>query len=599
MVKKELTDELRAARRILEGIRGYERVNDYYWDAQLEQWILQVRLRIDVPGSDYVPVVTEWYILIDPQYPLGQIAFKPATNGGIKHTFQHQNYNWLRDNAQWREGKLCLDTSQGSWGRKKYSTEPVDARNRLKWHIERCLIWLVAAATNTLVERDDPYELPDFPSTTAFRLVFNEDSSSFATWQRERRKSGLFVYCSLDLQPAVYPIHRFDIFSEETAPMAWGTYVTNRNKEERMGIWLMLNQLPVQKPWQIPPTFKELFFVCQDQGVDLVQPITNALSKLQRQDKQASIVTLGFPVPNRIESPNELIHWFAFELVLPKIKGHRNNELGWKKQLNVLFASSNKINWIKTENWNSAQLTNRGRVPKVLTTSRILFIGAGAVGSVFAELFGRLGCGKLTFVDHDKVQAGNLSRHTLTLNDVGRNKAEALSDRLNSLFPFHTCTFRKKSLEAILRSEPAFLDGFDVVIDATAEDSAIQLISQNLSNKTAHFFSVSTGLNADRLYCYMCPASGFINLHHDFKAKTDPWLQQETIATGETPEIIEGIGCWHPLFPARIDDIQMLAGVTFKLIERQIIQPKAGHLAIAEKQYEDGLFKGVTINYTE
>ena len=598
---REPTKELRAARRLLEDMPGYERLGDFSWEERLEKWVLHIRMTIDVPESEYMPTVTEWRVIIDPQYPLGQICFMPDENKGIKHTFQHQNNNRLLNNSKWRSGKICLDTGQGTWGRKKYSPEPVDTINRLKWHVERCLIWLEAAATDTLIENGDPFELPDFPTSTDYRIAFNEDNDSFVRWQSEQRSSGFFNYKPLDQQPETYNISRFDVFSEEVAAKVWGSYINDRNKyaknrnKEKAGLWLMLKHIPVMKPWQIPATFKELDAVCQAQGINLLQILLKTYLRSKREKIKLDLVALGFPVPVRIGSPEELIHWFAFKLILPKLNGFRDNEVLWKQQFTELISGTAKIQWIKTENWNSMQLTNRGRISEDLTNSRILFIGAGALGATFAELFGRLGCSNLTFVDYDKVHAGNLSRHTLTLNDVGKNKAEALSAHINSVFPFHRCKFRKNGLEDILSKETAFLDGFDVVIDATGEDDVIQLLSNRLSSKSTHFISVSTGYNANRLYCYLATNSQFANIKNSFKERIDPFLQQDITIMHETSEIIEGIGCWHPLFPARIDDIQMLAGAAFKIIEQQLFRPKEERLVVIEKQYADGEFTGVMI----
>jgi hypothetical protein len=596
--ERETSKELKLGRRLLEDIVGYERLNDFIWDDNINQWHLIARLTIDTVQSDLVPPSTEWHIFVDDEYPRGSINFFPDADKGIKYTFHHQNYNRLREGIKWRDGKVCLDTTQGSWGRKRYSTEPFHARTRLRWHVERCLMWLVAAATDTLAEVGDPFELPDYPDATSFRFVFNEDNHSFEKWQNREERSGLFTYCGLGHQSETYPITSFFPPWEDNSDNFWGKYIQEKGQKQKTGAWIMLSDIPIIKPWQMASNFKELSNVCLDQGIDLFNTILRAYTKLQRKRLVLNVVILGFPVSSSIGGTKELIHWFAFEVPrAPKVTGFRDNETLWKRQVSILLSPNNIINWIKTENWNEAQLTSRGRVDQGLRDSRILFIGAGALSATFSEVFGRLGCKNLTIIDFDKFHAGNLSRHTLTVKDVGKNKAEALSRHLNSLFPFQRVDFRNMSINTIFSKQHGFLDDFDVVIDATAEDEVIELLSNQPSPKNSHFFSVSTGYNAERLYCYMRPGSETNNLKDDFERRMATWLQKESETARGESEIIEGIGCWHPLFPARIDDIQMLVGAAFKVIEKHFLTGAGTQLSVVEKKYDDrGDFAGIGIN---
>jgi ThiF family len=65
-------------------------------------------------------------------------------------------------------------------------------------------------------------------------------------------------------------------------------------------------------------------------------------------------------------------------------------------------------------------------------------IGAGAVGSAFAELLVRGGVHRLLVLDSEGVQVGNLTRHSLTMEHVGTPKALGLATRLNKISPHAT-----------------------------------------------------------------------------------------------------------------------------------------------------------------
>lgn len=64
----------------------------------------------------------------------------------------------------------------------------------------------------------------------------------------------------------------------------------------------------------------------------------------------------------------------------------------------------------------------------------LLIAGCG-VGSVAAEIAIRTGFKKFILVDGDTVGISNLNRQIYNANDVGKNKAEALRDRLLSIYP--------------------------------------------------------------------------------------------------------------------------------------------------------------------
>jgi hypothetical protein len=57
---------------------------------------------------------------------------------------------------------------------------------------------------------------------------------------------------------------------------------------------------------------------------------------------------------------------------------------------------------------------------------------------------------------------------------------------------------------------------------------------------------------------------------------------------------MEGIGCWHPVFPARIDDIWMLASAGIKWIESQMESSVNDiELVVFEQIRENGKFEGL------
>jgi molybdopterin/thiamine biosynthesis adenylyltransferase len=99
-----------------------------------------------------------------------------------------------------------------------------------------------------------------------------------------------------------------------------------------------------------------------------------------------------------------------------------------------------------------------------LLGSHALVIGAGGLGSPVALYLGSAGVGRITVVDHDKVDATNLQRQIAhTLDRVGQFKAESVRTAIAQVNPDVT-------VDAVTqRADPALLNTLvplaDVVID--------------------------------------------------------------------------------------------------------------------------------------
>jgi molybdopterin/thiamine biosynthesis adenylyltransferase/rhodanese-related sulfurtransferase len=102
-----------------------------------------------------------------------------------------------------------------------------------------------------------------------------------------------------------------------------------------------------------------------------------------------------------------------------------------------------------------------------LKQARVLLVGAGGLGAPVALYLAAAGVGHLTIVDDDHVDVSNLQRQVLfTVDDVGRNKAEAAVERLRMLNPHvdfvcHPLRLDRANAPAILRDNHIVVDGSD------------------------------------------------------------------------------------------------------------------------------------------
>lgn len=106
-----------------------------------------------------------------------------------------------------------------------------------------------------------------------------------------------------------------------------------------------------------------------------------------------------------------------------------------------------------------------------LIGKRVVVVGCGAIGGYVAHALARLGAGvgkggRLTLIDRDQLQPGNLGRHVLGFPALHMSKAEAVKRELQGQFPYSNVV----SFENDVRSQGKVFDN-DLVVDATGEES--------------------------------------------------------------------------------------------------------------------------------
>ncbi len=103
---------------------------------------------------------------------------------------------------------------------------------------------------------------------------------------------------------------------------------------------------------------------------------------------------------------------------------------------------------------------------KKISAGSVIVIGCGALGSTISNILVRSGVGKLTIVDRDRVEKGNLQRQLLfDESDIGKSKAKtaALKLRLvNSEIEIDSV-----AADVMNSNIEELIGGFDLVLDAT------------------------------------------------------------------------------------------------------------------------------------
>jgi len=101
-----------------------------------------------------------------------------------------------------------------------------------------------------------------------------------------------------------------------------------------------------------------------------------------------------------------------------------------------------------------------------LQDAHVLVVGLGGVGSIAAEMICRSGVGKMTIIDGDTVQPGNLNRQIpATHSSLNREKAVVMEERLKDINPGLELTVIKEFIKEEMIPE-ILQTPFDYVVDA-------------------------------------------------------------------------------------------------------------------------------------
>lgn len=585
-------DGLRRARRELESLQGYRLLQDWLWLSSVHRWVLRFRLCSEPSTTSSIPAETVWVVTVSGGYPWGEVRVYPAKDGGLKDTFPHQSLNEEgSEDVPYRTGNLCLGVMTQDWQIRQGLSEPHTVEDRLRWHVERTQEWVERARTETLFRGGDAWEPPARAiASQQANIVLGAGGVELKGGTAERRGivelllpnpavGLLFVDRFVGLNEPAFRAARELGIGVSIGKTEWGTLL-NQSSLAIVGVWIRLAQAPVFSHWRLPQTWGELrswYHTKESASID--EEITEVLRRAELATDRVGFLLLGYPVPDQIAGPPVRIHWEACSLA------------GFSCQAATLMPpDAERLKWASVYNQRALMRQVRGQFSSKLCDLSVLLAGAGALGSTVAELLVRGGVKRICIADGESLHLGNLVRHTLTVFGVGCNKAAAVAARLNSCsLDAQVTAYRGKldtrTLPELMAREP------DIVLDTTGSD---QVLSDLVGwSRPTLFLSVSLGLYARRIYAFAARGERFPV--EDFHSKIQPWLRRDQDDTKDLPQpATEGIGCWSPVFPARLDDIYLLASAAMKWIEEVAAQPPLEPmLAVFEKDSGSSHFIGV------
>ena len=560
------SEQVRADRREIEEFPWLEVVSEILPCSHFSNhdgWCFCVALR-DVEAVPEKFRSTQWWVIVDRIYPWGDVHVRPAVQGGIAETYPHQRFNYPPQPPSspipWQTGSLCLHDPSWSHGQQSLTEEPIGQSGRVRWLVERLLGWVHASASEQWFKPGERFEMPDFPlfDRRAAPFLYIEDATTFSTWQSAMGTCGLFRCQRWGSATLLWKF--WDQHGSVRYQPAWRQTIAQANEEPILGIWVVIRDPPVLKPWRVPRTADELANVLVQSGFDM-SLISRRKDLREAFARKQLPIALGFPISDQHGDPPDRLAWqvcveeLGFDRLLRR-HPHRHTE-----RLQAWWAGPARVvKWHPTENMSPARFHSRGLLPDVLRGKRVAVIGCGSLGSNLAESLVRGGVSHLTLIDSDYFESANLVRHSLDGQALGKHKVEALCRRLSLVSP--TCVLNGAALqldEVLQQKILPLQEEYDLIVDATASDEVRWLLGSFQAKATTWFM---------RLEFTAGVSQGYLTLGRGVRLNVEQAIagrqafhQTDVAAQARQPEPVamEDIGCWSEVFPARHSRVAMMA----------------------------------------
>lgn len=223
-------------------------------------------------------------------------------------------------------------------------------------------------------------------------------------------------------------------------------------------------------PAAYPETASDLRALADATGDDAVRTIDDAaagepdhLVALLGAEGRGGTGLICVKTPN----PNRLKHHPSSALE-PLSKGFRPGRTP-KPVLTGRFFGGTPVIRSSVRRADAAWIHGRDRDPRTarLLSATVVLIGCGSVGAPVACALAQTGVGRIVLVDYDTLSWPNVGRHPLGASAVGRNKAEALAERLQADYPHLQVEVRSCGLQELLLADGDLLEAADLIIAAT------------------------------------------------------------------------------------------------------------------------------------
>jgi len=486
-------------------------------------------------------------VAISPQYP-----FKYHDT----ETISFFNDSLLEYKHIMRNGSICIHTAHS----------PI-LKQKLEYDFESVKAWIKKYYINK--DSDGHYEHLIVPLKTFndshFAFFFNEVDYDF-----KKGQFGFVDYSTLSygvfyndkINSSI--IQKFyDRNKKVLAEVNWNFMMKSLNTHT--GLYIFIKESPSKNQRWVLDKWDEFYDLLPQSFLEFLYKVD---SNNQKEKGKCFPLFLGY---NITESE---IHWqvIMMELGSFPIYGDKVN-----KQWITLIDGNKPINWAMTRNCSYKYFYGRGRLCDKLTTSKLLIIGIGAIGSIVAKTLVRSGCTKVDFIDYDIKEPENVCRSEYSFFTGITNKTNDLINEMFLISPFFESPkggydyseafnfFIKSHLtDTTLKSEiEKQLNEYDVIFDCSADNDLLYLLSHLKITSTLLNLSISN--HAKQLVCSV--------EKNRYNFITTQFY--ENVLKFDMEDLHNPTGCWNPTFKASYNDINAMVQFALKHINLRLEQDKA------------------------
>lgn len=241
-------------------------------------------------------------------------------------------------------------------------------------------------------------------------------------------------------------------------------------------------------------------------------------------------IIVGLPTPNG----NVALFGFGMTGVRISFKSRKNNKKT-QKQLHPFILKPKDITVLNAiiNRWHPNHLIGRAGGNVHLKDKHILIAGVGSIGSEIALRFAKAGVGKITMVDKDRLEFGNIHRHVLGSDQLyysmeeialveelalkNKSKVFGMKNEINRKYPFSKVEIHCEDILTLSEEMHLNKPNFDLIIVAIGSPNTEMELNRHLQGlpeppPTLYTWVEPLGigghtlvtLNGERKGCYQC-----------------------------------------------------------------------------------------------
>lgn len=507
--------------------------------------------KIDITGCitvyvDGLEQPLKFYVNIHPQYP-----FKSHET----ETIRFSNEDLIEYKHIMQNGAICIHTTH----------TPILSQ-KLIYDIESVKAWIKKYYINK--DLDTHYEHLIVPQKAFkenhFAYFFNEIDYAF-----HKNQFGFIDYSIINngvfhkenIQSNILQSF-FNKDRKKIVDVDWNFQL--KNLTQSTGLFIFLKDTPSKNQRWVFDNWKDFEAILPQ---DFLKFLYNVEDRLGKEEGKTLPLFVGYNI-----SETE-IHWQAIILEIGDfpIYGEKIN-----KQWFTRIKEDRPICWAMTRNCSYKYFFGRGKLTNKITESKILIIGIGAIGSIVAKTLIRCGCQKLGFIEYDVKEPENVCRSEYSFTTGITNKVNDLINELCLISPFFKPTtggydyseafdfFIKSHLsDTSMKVEiEKHLEDYDIIIDCSADNDLLYVLSQLNINSTLLNISISN--HAKHLVCAV-EQNRYDFITSQFGGN---------ILKFDVNDLHNPTGCWSPTFKASYNDISVLIQTAIKQINLKLDQKK-------------------------